>query len=667
MRHIEIRKLVAVPNDVLYDNVTGSVPVLYEDGNKVVLERPIAILDAIFLKTLLKYPKIKIPETISSHHHLSNGAITSSTHTSLCSSILRLIVEHVPDEEKARVIDQECLEMYKGITEVTNKLMRRLYGDTFSISILDFIRLQQKKEISEAMEKTRKEMTGSSISETYKVIDNVIDSDESVANNSVVKAARFGMVSRNQLLQCIGPRGYVTDVDFSIFPYPVVRSFTEGMQNLYNILVESRSAAKALYLSNKDLSDSEYFSRRLQLAIMVVKSAVIGDCGSEDYIAWHVRGKEVADDGTVISNGDLPNMVGKYYLNETTGKLEVITKDREDLVGKTILLRHVKGCKLKDSKSVCSTCGGDILLNVPAHANLGHYSVTTMASQASQNILSTKHLDANAAGTKIVLSPEDKKFLRSTKDKYSYTLRPSRKFAKLELVVPRDSIPLIVEVTESSDFWRTNIYRISRVDKVLIRLTDKDGNVTEYLGQLGGKGKEVAFSNQFLKHIKDTGYTISESAYVIDVTNWDQRLPLATLKKTEYNHSTHAGEIAKMLVGGVGELSRNGMEYAGILSMLFELVNSKLRVNLTFLEVILYGLSYRDKANADFRLAREVDTDTLGGVDDVIGNRSWSAKMAFNDVHNIVYKPDAFIKSKMPDHPLDPLIAPYSFNQYHKR
>jgi hypothetical protein len=61
-----------------------------------------------------------------------------------------------------------------------------------------------------------------------------------------------------------------------------------------------------------------------------------------------VKGPTMDDSGTVTYPGDLPFMIGKYYLDEKTGQLNVIEGNEKHLVDKVIKMRSVLKCKLHD-------------------------------------------------------------------------------------------------------------------------------------------------------------------------------------------------------------------------------------------------------------------------------------------------------------------------------
>ena len=96
---------------------------------------------------------------------------------------------------------------------------------------------------------------------------------------------KSGLVPDDQTAQSLIARGYLTDIDSTIFKKPIV-SFLDGLISLEDKAMESRSAAKALIFSGTNTADSEYFSRELQLLVSTLCRLHEGDCGSTKYLLF---------------------------------------------------------------------------------------------------------------------------------------------------------------------------------------------------------------------------------------------------------------------------------------------------------------------------------------------------------------------------------------------
>jgi hypothetical protein len=140
----------------------------------------------------------------------------------------------------------------------------------------------------EAINNVKDKLDSDSVKNSYRVFDKEMESPE-LRNNPVVLASKSGAVNNGQLKAMLNVGGYKTDANGKIFPYPVASSFMLGMENMYDIIVESRTAVKALYLSTVAIQSTETFAKELQLLAMYIEKIYRNDdCGSTNYLEWIV-------------------------------------------------------------------------------------------------------------------------------------------------------------------------------------------------------------------------------------------------------------------------------------------------------------------------------------------------------------------------------------------
>lgn len=91
---------------------------------------------------------------------------------------------------------------------------------------------------------------------------------------------------------------------------------------------------------------------------------------------------------------------------------------------------------------------------------------------------------------------------------------------------------------------------------------------------------------------------------------------------------------------------------------LFELVNSKLTVNLAVLEIILYSAMVVSIEEGDYRLPKSWTEKGLGVAGMTIPNRSLSAAMAYEDHRKTICSPKSFFSQGRASHPMDVFLCP---------
>ena len=429
---ISARTLVGYSTDQLWEMLTGKFTLCFDDG-----EIETDYKDTVYSSYMwdvhrkvmrgelgLKraYPDVPI---FMSHHvqHVLNGKqLGSGTHLKLLGNVIWSIYDwlcHEYDEEEKLTLRYRLAELSYQITnQAYNDLQERLEEFVTSLDIVDFIAAGENPMVVEAYQKI--EPTPKAINDVYSAISTSLAKSPLNDSNPLAKLFRAGLASEKQVQQCLGPRGYITDIDSVIFPRPVLYGYLDGIYAFHDSAIESRSAAKSLMFSKDQLQATEYFSRRLQLVSMAVKNLHHCDCGSKKFLDWHVRGLEERD-GEITYGGDLKHLAGKVYMDDD-GKLKIIKAGDKHLIGRKIKLRSVMGCRHPDPYGVCSTCFGQLSEVIPPKSNLGHMCSTYMSQQSSQGVLSTKHLDGSSTVEAIELSDSDRLLLKVAPDGNSYML-----------------------------------------------------------------------------------------------------------------------------------------------------------------------------------------------------------------------------------------------------
>lgn len=284
MEKIKARDLLAQTTEQLWQSLPEKKRfiLIFDDGAELEVSWKETVYSSYGWDFHRQYPKTPL----NTNHHvrsvLGKKRLSPKTHLVLFGNIVWAVYD------ADQTIDRDVLahQVYVQTNVMYNDLTLRLEGEVGSIDILDFCQVLDSPTISEINNNVQP--TEASIDEAYERIMKALNDEPVLYNNPLAKAGRSGIVNRGQLLQCLGPRGFLTDTDSTQYRTPVLRGYADGMRLFYDSLVESRSAAKALIFSKKPLQDAEYFSRRLQLMDQIVRNLHMGDCGSKEYLHWHV-------------------------------------------------------------------------------------------------------------------------------------------------------------------------------------------------------------------------------------------------------------------------------------------------------------------------------------------------------------------------------------------
>ena len=663
---IKASALLSFTTEQLWNTLAGNFTLVFDDGQEVATNDKETVYSSYFWE-MHRETNAKL----YADHHVSSvlkgGRLQSSTHLRLLGRITKSIFEQTSgrfatEEEKRRYLYDYIARMgYEMTNNLYNAMVHRLEEYVGSLDITDFHEVLNHPIIKEAYEELQP--TVSSIDNTYKAITSTLRDKHLLGHNPLSQLTRAGLVNDKQLQQCLGPRGFITDIDSIQFKTPVLRGYTEGIRRFYDSAIESRSAAKSLIFSKAPLQDTEYFSRRLQLISMALENLHMGDCGSTRYLRWKVQGKEVVG-GEVVYQGDLGLLLGKYFLDEKTGSLRQIEESDTHLIGKTIQMRSVIHCRHPDPSGVCSVCFGGLSMAVPENSNLGHMCSTFVTQQSSQAVLSVKHLDGSTVIEGITLSDGEKQFVKVSADGNSYLLADGLKNKKVSVVIPpgkADEKPVnITDVYEVDDVKSLIISRVSEISAIQVVVSDGVRVFEDTIKTMVDR-RMASMTHDLLQQIKDKGVTVDDHGnYVIAMDGFDWTKPILSLPLKHFNMSDHSKDIATLLEGTVKQImDRDRSVYPeSMLGDLFILVNRRLAVNLAPLEVVLYTAMVVSAANFDYSLPKPWTSSGVGVMKKTMAFRSLSAAMAFQEHKDTLYSPESYVLSNRPEHVLDAILMP---------
>lgn len=639
---------------------------IFDDGEVVTTGRKL-VYSLFFWKLHELYTKTPLLKRHFVDSVLKGGLLTSNTHIDLLGNIAKdVFIYHelnTPEQKEP---------VWKLIYDITNTIYNDLSKiaepSATSIDILDFIEIAKNDRVLTAIKNTKPHHE--SISKTYSEILNIIEKSDELKHNSLVKAVRSKMVNSNQVAQCVAIRGFLTEVDGTILPVPILSNFTRGLGSLYNLVAESRSAAKSYYFSEAPLKDSEYFARRLQIMCMTIERVHYVDCGSTEYMNWRINPPVKDESGKVVYPGDLKFMLGKYYLDEETNQLKTITHDDPALYGKVIKMRTVLNCTHPDPHGVCEVCFGELAKNISRFANIGHLCAATMTQQTSQSVLSTKHLDASSVSSNIILGKVLSKYFTVNSNKNAYILKKELSKNKVLIYIDRDSVQGLTDILNIESIENVNPVRISYISEISISINDGKTLTGDTLF-VNQENRKAMLTTDFLKFLKVKRWeTDSKNNFIFDMTGWDYDKPIMKLPEMEYSFADHSKQIASVIEASMDKTVFNNRIKPDspyfTLQELFNLVNTKLNVNISALEVIIYANMVRGLN--DFGLTRNQPKENriLNVSDNVIKSRSLGAAYAYEKQGDVIKHPRSFQKGTKPDTVFDVFLCPHEVVSHYK-
>lgn len=652
---IRIRELFNADPIELLHGLKTRLSVIWEDGVETEMSSKEVIVNKYALEILKGLPEVPLVSKYHINKYYTNGIYVSKTINKLYEAVVNDVVDlYVKPTNDRSILETLYKNMYNVVNDMYNNIIYAIPEYCVNLDILDFLEIQTNERLLESIKAVKYDNRPETISASYNVLDDILRNDPSLAKNRLSKGYISNTLNPNQLKQILAPRGYGTEINSELFKTPIYSSFCIGLYNMYHMAVESRSAAKALYLSTKAIQTSEYFARELQLVTMNIEHLVDGDCGSTDYMDWYVR---PAEDG---NKADLPNLIGKFFLNDK-GELEEITAKHKHLEGTTIKLRSAMNCKLQESNCICSKCFGTLSYGMFKHTNLGHISATSLTQKISQSILSTKHLVSSATTNDIVLDENAKLFFNVVnKNNYGFKKEVlTGKTASMRMIVTQYEAYGIKDLNANVDTSKLYPSKISRIESIILEVS-QNGTTAEYPIVVRNGNKRGSFTLPFLAYILQGHYTLDEQdRYVIDLSKWKSTGPVITLPQIEFNFL----ELVKRIKSEFKSMKyikdkRSAETKESLLQKVFDLVNIKLDVNIALLEVIVYAFTVKSLENKDFRLGRNTEDSQLAKIKDLMKNKSLGGSFAWEHVIKILLSPTSFNGYNNIDHIMDIMVRP---------
>lgn len=479
--------------------------------------------------------------------------------------------------------------------------------------------------------------------------------------NNLVKMLKCGVIKHGQLMQCIGPRGSVTDINSDIFAEPISAGYIDGFMRIYDVLIESRTAAMSLNNQSGPLKFTEYLSRRIQFVAMQLKNLHFGDCKSPYHLTWQVRASR---DGSVMS--DLELLEGMNYLDEETNKYRQIKKSDTHLIGKRLKVRTILGCQHKDPYGVCSTCLGASANNVPAYRNVGHFAIVTLTSIISQLVLSTKHMTSSAVASVVQIDEQAKRYLESTNSDLAAKLINKIKdvYESIRIRIASECLIGLSDIVEVDDVSILSAKRTSSLNRFQLELTTKKGEIITENIDIASFHDEGFLSLEMLSYMKKKGWTIEDfddaSFITVDMCDWDFNLPIVEITSKQFDTFQYSKGIEKLLLSSVSEVKRRASQLSpeAFVMELIDVVNQKLHINMGIMQIVAYTMLCVDVEGRDYSLPKPWTKHSVGNLDSIVLSRSLSAAYSYEKQATTILNPLSFLLNNRMDSPMDEFFAP---------
>lgn len=597
-------------------------------------------------------------------HHIGNAQLTGDTILELMERGLWLAADYnldVHSEVFSKLAKEEIQRVYNDFTYNLEEYVTSINALHF-IEILD---LPEVRAVNDHLQSLNLSDPGVLANAKYEIADaqdklkTALKRRGTLRGNRLMETVQSGIYSIGQVLQCVGPRGLGQDIDGNVFDKPIMYGFAQGITQLHDSAVESRSAALALMLAKAPLSQVEYFNREMQLVVAPLCNLYRGeDCGSTEYTPWTVQ------------RDNLKVLVGLYY--KLLSDAPEVAADRwirqsdTHLIGKTILLRTALTCNHYDAHGVCGKCFGRLARSVPDFTNIGHVSVVELCARVSQNVLSTKHLVGSAIVSEFVVQQCDAPYIKVLNSGFTIGLNSKLDLRKTWIIVDKEYAPAIADINLVSNIGDLSIDRISLMNEVTFEIQEEDDDDSSFRPVVVGGGTRLSsFSIPFLRYLSKYGYEVqSNGSLRISLANWDHDAELWAMPRKHASMLEFLDEVKSLVKTDSSTKANKGNSdsvQAGLGTALVDfhdMVAQKFPINITHLAIILRATMIRSAVDNDYRLPEPGSSRMFGRYKQLMRYRSLSAWCAHQEQSDMPEDPASYLQNNRPWHPFDVILVP---------
>lgn len=636
MIKLSARDILLTPRLAVHDIQDAPYEVTYDDGTVLVQRKKELVFNRYAWEMIAAYPGTPIVPYCDVKTIIGEGHFNGDTHIRLLENTFKHVCAH-NNLNFYYQKDPLTKLVYRIFNWIFNEIVQRASSSVSTIDAMDFISLVHSDEITKIHTNLRP--VPESIDRAYKEIKHYVNTTKS--QNRFVRAYRSKAINENQANQCIGPRGIVTDLDRTVFKQPIMNGFIRGMGNLFELVTESRTAAKSLNANDTHIKTSEYASRRIQLLTMSVTGVDVNDCGSQDYMDM------------LVTKDVLENIKGKYYVTKEGG-LSWVRGNETHLIGEIVKLRTSLGCHAPDAAKICTTCLGKVSENFKENSNLGYTMTAFLMEKMTQTILSTKHLTHSVKKSLIKLE--------GAVNKYYYTDEENNIFFNKDLdlrgmylILPNNKLNKLVDVL---NLQHTNIAlnKVGELETVVMR-DSKPKTPFQETVDISYKDRHSIITKPLLEYIKSiTLESDSRGNFVIPLDNYNKALPVFNNPLKETNIISFVNKIAGMIETNKDKVSD---PYDKLITI-FSTVIDQFKCNLSVIEVIVYATTTFNVYNNNYRLGRNSPHPRCENKTLLFRHRSAAQLLIYEEQSKelIANAPIVFSNVNRMDHPADVLFTP---------
>jgi len=639
---LTLKNITNIQNAALSAPTPKYIKIEYEDGKIVKISKRYFVFSLFFWKILVKW-KIKI----TSDMHIEAGSFDSKAIAANGTKIINKIIAAYENNKKmelSKIISILNYDLWKFINELMNFTFMNCQEYHKSLNIHDLAVIKKSKTVQNLIKmKSDPKVDDVSVVEAelkektdklYKFLQK--PEIEPGVPNKLYPFLNLRFIRSTQIHHIFNWIGYRTDIDDSIVSYCINSGYLEGLNNIYDFMIESLSAKKSIYYQKNKVPEAQYFLRTQHLLCSSISKIYPGDCGSRIPTPFMVTEKNA------------PNLYGKNIILDNDDLLMLTHENIPSFIGKEIKLKSI--CKYTDG--VCEACGGKMFEYIRKNVNIGIYSSLQVGHPTVQTLLSAKHYQATSSIEYEIPIPLTNMFLKH-KQNIFFRQAFRTKLNKISIGFP---------IEEAKQLMNINTINITNVNSInennfgfMTQISVKmKGDITIHEESLEKNKQYPLLSKEIIMYIKEHPKNISmhNGIYWIDLKDFKPSHPIF---KTIISNDSVV-EFVKDVSGFIKSKASKYASFPEVLKDFSEIIYSRLNINISFIEVMLRA--YMITNNVDYRVPEVTDVENckFGTSKNTNSYRSFGTMLAFERVPKALDKPMLYMVPKkhyMMDHYLN--------------
>ena len=662
MLEIYARKILKFDPDDLWDGkiVGDKISVVFDDG-KLVMSATEIILSAYAWAYHTQIPTLPLLTCHTIKTYYKDGHPTRAMHVDLMETIYSLVLDLKQiskPEITYKLVEIACVannNLYNKAFYATARYIR----STWVVDDLELIDDPTLVELKDKLLDVQldESIVAKAIANATNVLNNDVINDKGIINVWSWLATR-SLVKTKQLVQNIFMRGYITDTDGFVIDFPVLDSYMSGMRTYRSYNIVARENAVAIESQQDELRRASSDSRRMTYSASYRRGIVYEDCGSKDYLQFHVK-----------DEAHLNIAVGTYHKHDKYEKLQRIEKTHKHLIGTIINVRSQFTCKIDDPSMSCSTCVGALSESIPAGVNLGADISRAIHQIIVQSKMSKKHFLDSSSGNDSSMSPDFVKMMRENNARFIYLRDVVHKRAKRIIFRIAGTNTNLLSVYDVVNIDMMTLSQVSTINHLELLIETKTKKVEiDFPTDKGGV--KAMFSYRALRYLHEEYHkgheriTVKGENIEVDMTGFDFSQPI--LKRPNIaSDDDQPNRYLIELYERVGSEVKKGDD-ANILETLQEIIDLSakldMKVSLGAIETILSAYICKD---GGYNLARGFTGTHHATATRVLSNRSLSLFSMLRDQKKMITSVGVYLVEDRDDSVLDIIMDPIGMLKKH--